>query len=523
MCARPMRGCLAATARDIVVAAMANRDERPRAHVIEPARSGHSTCQTCGGPICDSELRLSEAFVSDEGQWARGHRNARTARHRDWLDGDDRHHVNDPNPDVWARFHHLACAAQHQPYKLRSALAAFTLELPDREQLERAIERALSAVDVAEDSKATRDEYLGFIARLRDAPDHDLMLVFADWLQSVDDPRGELIIVQHALETAAGAHRRLLVDREKKLLAAHRKHLMPDRIEGTYVWRRGFVQRVVLKNVDHGLARVFAHPSLRLLRELVVETDGQTSIVVAANLPTPLSPTLRVLDLSNMSSIAKRNAGLGAIGPLLANALPRLERLRLAGAADLHDVCHPSLAELELAYIDATSAVQATAGGEPRTLVERIGGLDRRNLPALARLILRVERGLDAAVDALASTNVLAGLQALTLRGDLWPVGLESLRAAGARFEVLDLRGTQFASVDLPRLSPLATRVVLDEPAPASAKQVGEWLVRHTRCPEWGTGRVVKESDDGLEVEFERGGKKHVRNVELLEEVEAND
>jgi hypothetical protein len=69
---------------------------------------------------------------------------------------------------------------------------------------------------------------------------------------------------------------------------------------------------------------------------------------------------------------------------------------------------------------------------------------------------------------------------------------------------------------------------VLDEPAPAraapaSAKQVGEWLVRHTRCPEWGTGRVVKESDDGLEVEFERGGKKHVRNVELLEEVEAND
>ena len=46
-----------------------------------------------------------------------------------------------------------------------------------------------------------------------------------------------------------------------------------------------------------------------------------------------------------------------------------------------------------------------------------------------------------------------------------------------------------------------------------------EWLVRHKRRPEWGIGRVLAESEDGLEVEFEVAGTKQVRNVELLEEL----
>jgi hypothetical protein len=53
--------------------------------------------------------------------------------------------------DLGARFHHLACAAQHQPYMLRSALASATVEVPGRAELERAIERALSVVDVVEE------------------------------------------------------------------------------------------------------------------------------------------------------------------------------------------------------------------------------------------------------------------------------------------------------------------------------------------------------------------------------------
>ncbi len=322
----------------------------------------------CREPIAEGELRLSEAFVSTEGRWARAHQTARTYRPREYSDDHDRRGYDSQNPDVWSRFHHLACAAPHQPYKLRSALAATALEIPDRVALEQAIERALSAVDAAEERAETRDEYLMFIARLREAPDDELLLVFADWLQSVEDPRGELITLHHALEAATGDEHVRLADLEKKLLAVHRKHLVADRIDGTLGWRRGIVHRVVLTTVEReSLARAFGHPSFRIVRELVADVGGWTSVVVAANLPTPLPPTLRVLELRNRTSTDT----LGAIAPLLAAAVPQLERLVLAGSADLRELRHPSLAELELVCVDATAARLATPRGEPETTHRR--------------------------------------------------------------------------------------------------------------------------------------------------------
>ncbi|MEO8703653.1 MAG: DUF3553 domain-containing protein [Kofleriaceae bacterium] len=502
---------------------MADRDDTPRGHVIERARTGRSTCQSCGKPIVNDTLRLSEAYVSDEGRWARSHQNARTPRNRDPMMSDDRNRsYDDTNPDVWSRFHHLACAAQHQPYKLRSALTTVTLELPERAELERAIERALSATDASEDNSEHRDAYHRFIERLREGPDDELMLVFADWLQSVADPRGELIAVQHALETATGADRVPLADTEKKLLAVHRKHLTPERIDGTLHWHRGFVQRVVLTNVEiASLARVFAHPSLRLVRELVVDNKTHSGRVVAANLPTPLPATLRTLELRNPVS---RDPTLGLIGPLLAGSLVQLERLVLEGGADLEDVRHPTLAELELAISDATAEVAATPRGTPRTFSDRVAGLKRKHLPALTRLTIRADRGLDATVAALASTGIVAGLSTLALHGDLTPAGLEPLRSLRKlALAVLDLRHTRVLRTDLPRFAKLAATIVLEDPVAAPAEPatiaIREWLVRHTRRPEWGTGRVVEETDDGLQVEFEHGGAKLVRNVELLEEL----
>src|SRR5204863_2461535 len=134
------------------------------AHVIEPAKSGRSKCQSCGAPIATGELRLAEAYVPDQGRWAQSHKYARSPRPRDMFsyDDDDRRDYDDQNPDVWERFHHLACAAQHQPFKLRSALAACKLELADRGALEQAIARAVAVLDTAEENEATRDEYLSF-------------------------------------------------------------------------------------------------------------------------------------------------------------------------------------------------------------------------------------------------------------------------------------------------------------------------------------------------------------------------
>ena len=50
------------------------------AHAIEPAKSGRSSCATCGAPIEKGTLRLSEAYVTDEGRGARELRNARFHR-----------------------------------------------------------------------------------------------------------------------------------------------------------------------------------------------------------------------------------------------------------------------------------------------------------------------------------------------------------------------------------------------------------------------------------------------------------
>jgi len=496
---------------------MADREEVPRSHVIEPARSGRSTCATCGKPIVDGELRLSEAYVTDDGKWARSHRNARSLRHREFADNSgsaDR--MYSVNPDVWTRFHHLPCAAQHQPYKLQSALAGTSQDIANRAELEAMIHHALSAVDAAEENPETRDEYARFIATLREGPDDDLQLVFGDWLQSVGDPRGELVSLQHAIETASGDDKLKLADRERKLLAANRKHLLPDRLEGMLVWRRGFVHRLVLTSFEAGtLEPALGHPSLRLLRELAVELSGWSPVIIAPNLP-PLPATLRVLELSNTTS----TPSLGAIGPVLDGQVPQLERLSLHGAADLDDLQHPALAELELGCKDATAGDPATPRGTSRSLAMRIAALDCGRLPGLRRLVLRAAQNLDAAVAALAGWSIVGKLHTLVLAGDVSARGLDMLVDAGARFEVLDVRGTAVASDR--RLQTIAKQVIADEPAaaPAPAK-VRDWLVRHTRKPEWGVGRVVEETDAGLRVEFEHAGTKEIRNVELLEEIES--
>jgi uncharacterized protein (TIGR02996 family) len=432
------------------------------------------------------------------------------------------------NPDVRTRFHHLACAARHQPYKLRSALAASSRDIPDREALERTIERTLSGSDVAEEAPATRDEYLGFVERLREAPDDDLALVFGDWLQDAGDPRGELVAVQHALETADGEDRSRLLDTEKKLLATHRKQLLPDRLEGTLVWRRGFVHRLVLaeKGLEPtSLARVFAHPSFRILRELAVEVDPWALLVPAANLPRPLPPTLHALELGEDKArppVPGDRPGLGDVAALVAAGLLQLARLKLHGAADLRGLRHASLAALDLGCVDVT---WPPGGRDVRTFLERLADLDPRALPSLRALTLRVDRGLDTVVYKLVESPIFSALDTLVLHGDLSRSGVDCLvQAKREPLQLLDIRGCKLGDADIDRLRPLTVTLVTAEPAkespaPPVASTPTEWLVRHKRRPEWGIGRVLAESDEGLEVEFEAAGKKQIRNVELLEEL----
>jgi uncharacterized protein (TIGR02996 family) len=118
--------------------------------------------------------------------------------------------------------------------------------------------------------------------------DAEAWLVYADWLQGEGDPRGELITVQHALETKKD---KKLRDREKKifeehgalLLGALRKHTttMDHRRSDVFSWRRGFLDSVRISYNAYAvddqpfdapafLSAVLKHPSAALLREIVL-------------------------------------------------------------------------------------------------------------------------------------------------------------------------------------------------------------------------------------------------------------
>ena len=109
-----------------------------------------------------------------------------------------------------------------------------TIEVPEKVELKERIERALKVADVAAQKESLGPEYQRFVEAMNEAgdPRDDTMIVFADFLQSADDPRGELIVVQTELETATREERETLRERENKLLAAHRRQLVPNVLDG---------------------------------------------------------------------------------------------------------------------------------------------------------------------------------------------------------------------------------------------------------------------------------------------------
>lgn len=433
-------------------------------------------CMSCDRAIVEGELRLSEEVVGDDGKFARSLRYARTPRRRESYDEDDRRdEYAGPSPELSARYYHLACAATHVPMRLSPALAQCPLPIANRDELgelmRKAVARERSAIDPAAEDEATRPEYERFVAQLREATDDEGQVVFGDWLQTVDDPRGQLIAIQLQLESATGWTKDRLVETERKLLAAHRQ-LLPGK-NAALVWRRGFVH-AISSGVGDG---VLQHPSLQLVRELRAHT-----------FPEALPPTLRILEIANWTT-----GNLKALLPLV-----QLRRLALPLDAPLVGLQHPTLAELELA------ASQVPARCELPT-----------QLPALRRLTLRVPNGLAGLIETLAHSTLLASLDELVLVGHLEVSHLKPLKRT---LTLLDLRGTPLAHTDLDAVKGLATTVELPPPPPE--KTIKAWRVRHTKRREWGIGRVVEETEQGLVVEFEEAGEKLVRNVELLEDIE---
>lgn len=145
-------------------------------------------------------------------------------------------------------------------------------------------------------------------------------LVLADWLQQRGEPRGELIVVQHAL--AAAPRDPALRAREAALFADHADrllgplaHLGDARID----WHCGFVRSLDLglRLADPALelAPLFAHASLQLLHRFAGVAGAETALAALAD---HAPPTLRWLELSgDPEPLAALKARLGRLPPRL--------------------------------------------------------------------------------------------------------------------------------------------------------------------------------------------------------------
>jgi uncharacterized protein (TIGR02996 family) len=245
--------------------------------------------------------------------------------------------------------------------------------------------------DTNRDAKAAgspqvADPEAELLAEITSAPDDDApRLVYADWLLERGNPRGEFIQVQCSLKggirnrgfsTDVDRGAPGLVRREAELFHKHHKQwLQPVReyVRG-YVWRRGFIARVVSGPAFlPGAATVFAaHPveSLKLA--------GMTPAAFEALRETPLS-RVRQLDLSC------QRMGSRFVHVLLGENLARLEDLDIAGNDQLGSAAVVRLAtEGHLGSLRRLNLINVQAGDEGLAAISTSPNLQRLESLAIA-------------------------------------------------------------------------------------------------------------------------------------------
>lgn len=86
------------------------------AHLIEAAKTGRSTCRTCGQKIEKGLLRFGEEVPN----------------------------AFDPDGGTTHQWHHLMCAAQKRPHPVVAALETNTFPIPNRDELDAALKDGLA-------------------------------------------------------------------------------------------------------------------------------------------------------------------------------------------------------------------------------------------------------------------------------------------------------------------------------------------------------------------------------------------
>ncbi len=232
---------------------------------------------------------------------------------------------------------------------------------------------------------------------LEDPDDEAGYLVYGDWLQARDDPRGSLIAIQGARRAADTP---ALAVAEAALIAAHRAALLgvarglesPPQIE----WHLGFWRALRVSTIGAGdrgtggepeLAQLLDAPSARFLRELRMRcAGGHDRFVLAAR----ASATLRELEIAtDADPITDRDVhALSTCQRLRKLTLSPCAQVTPDGLAALGEL--RALTHLELRDCPVSDVGAAQLAGLPLTTVRfnAITDLGAPGMRALAALPL---------------------------------------------------------------------------------------------------------------------------------------
>ncbi|MGC4119791.1 MAG: TIGR02996 domain-containing protein [Myxococcales bacterium] len=299
-------------------------------------------------------------------------------------------------------------------------------------------------------------------------------LVYADWLQSQGDRRGELIAVQHALSRGRTLE---LAKREEKLLAA--LGLESARPAATFHWKWGFWDWLRLEHEDRGVwrdqdhdpllaaRRLFAAPACAALRELRIGVLrwGRNHEDVPAVLHEagwyPWAADLERLHLGDVVDVDLDHYVVGAVGQAVSAHFPGLrslvvhsgshetgERLELDGlelllleelAVETCSLSAAHLASLFAADLPSLTALDLWFGsaryGCDCDLDPLSPLLDGLVFPGVTRLGLRNAEFEDELARAIGEAPIAERLESLDLSmGTLGDDGARSLAAQARRF-----------------------------------------------------------------------------------------
>ncbi len=336
-----------------------------------------------------------------------------------------------------------------------------------------------------------------------DLDNADAYLVYADWLQSQNDPRGELIVLQHASKKPAA----------KKLLEQNKEHFWGKMWEAQDMlerypysplgretaWRWGYLESLWISNkhdrdsmygtpslpeidVEDALGWMLDHPSCRFLRELtvgIVSYDGNSYAGVAKVIGARKLPTLRKLILGDFyyEETELNWSNMGNLEPMY-KAMPNLESLTLrSGSMAVGKIDLPKLKELVVISggFDRKSLANICAAKWPHleTLNIQLGDetsfklkdlapiFDAKVFPKVKHLGLGNSGISDEICKGLASSKIAAQLESLDLsKGTMGDAGATAL-AAGKfpKLQHLDVTDNWISKKGLAALKGVAKKI----------------------------------------------------------------